>query len=428
MTMGTIAAYSLVAGTYLLTAYLIYKWLLSGENQPTFNRFTLLCLYALALVLPFAPELSLSTKITTFVAAELETGAPVIAIIEDSTLYWQSVAIFVYTAGMILTAIASSISFIRIISVIRKGRKIESYNHTIIVLPSTDLAPFSWMRYIVMSESDYKEAGEMIICHESSHLYLRHWTDLLFAQIVVIVLWYNPASWLMRSELRSVHEYQADSAVLRSGANARQYQLLLIKKAVGRRIPSLANSLNHSKLKKRITMMCNPETGKLRRLRALAMVPAFAAALALVNIPSVASAVTEVAEAPSIETFGKVNEKTVAAQDPVADPDVLPEFPGGEQGLYKYLSLNIRYPEKAATRGEQGYVLVQFIVEANGSITNCQVKKNATPLLDGEAIRVVSGMPKWIPGKSGGKAVRCTYTIPVRFKLSAGDTKNFKKQ
>lgn len=418
--MGVLAAYSLIAGLYLLVAYLMYKWLLSGENQPTFNRAIILSLYAVALALPFAPALTMPAKVTTFVATGLEIGAPEIAMIEETAVQWQSVAVNIYIVGVILTTIASLISFYRLMTIIRKGRKIVSGNYTLIILPTTNLAPFSWLRYIVMSESDYKEAGDMIVCHEDSHLHLLHWIDLLLAQIVVILLWYNPASWLMRSELRSVHEYQADSHVLRSGLDASKYQLLLIKKAVGRRFPSLANSLNHSKLKKRITMMCNPKTGKTRRMRALAVVPAIAAALVLTNIPSVASTITDVAEMADevlVVGYGKGTEKSVAKQDSVPTPDVLPQYPGGENALYSYLAMNIIYPTDAAEKGEQGRTVVKFIVEPNGAITNCQVLKGNTPLLDAEAIRVVSNMPKWEPGKKDGKPIRCSYSLPVVFKL-----------
>lgn len=416
--MGTFVAYTFASGIYLLAAYLMYKWLLSGENQSAFNRVILLTLYAFSMIMPLFPSVSFTINGATIAVPEIEIGNPDIAVIGGATIHWTTIVVYVYFIGMAIVAITTSISFFRLISIIKKGRKVKAGNYTIILLPTSELAPFSWLRYIVMSESDYAESREMIVCHENSHLHLLHWIDLLFAQLAVIVLWYNPASWLMRTELRNVHEYQADNAVLKSGADASHYQLLLIKKAVGQRFPSLANSLNHSKLKKRITMMCNPKTGKGRRMRALAVVPAFAAALVLTNIPSVANTVSKVAEAPLTETIGKVIEKTDAVQKPLDKPDVLPEFVGGEEAMFKYLIDTIIYPEVAATRGEQGRVVVSFIVEADGSISNCEVVGKCTPELDAEAIRVVSNMPKWIPGRSGGAPVRCTYTLPISFKLN----------
>ncbi len=324
---------------------------------------------------------------------------------------------------MVVTALASIIAIIRLLSIIRDGRKVTAGHYTLVILPQTRLSPFSWMRYIVMSDDDYKSAGEMITCHESAHLRLHHWIDLLLAQLTIIVLWYNPASWLMRAELRNIHEYQADSEVLRSGTDARQYQLLLIKKAVGRRFPSLANSLNHSKLKNRITMMCNQTSSPARRLRALALAPALLLAAIAVNIPAVASALNATS-AVSL-TADKGNEKIADRQngnDVVSGiPEVLPQYPGGDGEMIKFMVNNIKYPKEAAEAGVQGRVVVEFVVDKNGRPTDITVKKSVSPELDAEALRIISIMPDWTPARDKGKTVGCKVTLPVSFKLQADD-------
>ncbi len=180
--------------------------------------------------------------------------------------------------------------------------------YTLAITPDTRIAPFSWCCYIVMSRSDFETSGEVITLHETRHLDARHWVDLLLAQLVAIFQWYNPAAWLMREELKTVHEFQADEAVIRSGTDPRQYQMLLIKKAVGARFPSLANSLNHSKLKKRITMMYKSKSSTARRFRALALLPAGALALLATNIPAVASILSEASAAEVTVSTGKVTE------------------------------------------------------------------------------------------------------------------------
>lgn len=168
---------------------------------------------------------------------------------------------------------------------------------TLIIIPDSHIAPFSWMKYIVMNRDDYNTSAEVIIAHESRHLELRHWVDLLVAQLIAILQWFNPAAWLMREELKTIHEYQADEAVIASGANLKEYQLLLIKKAVGAKLPSLANSLNHSKLKKRVTMMYKSKTSVSRRLRALAIIPAGMLTIVAINTPVVASVINNASEA-----------------------------------------------------------------------------------------------------------------------------------
>ena len=95
----------------------------------------------------------------------------------------------------------------------------------------------------------------------------------------------------------------------------------------------------------------------------------------------------------------------------------MPEFPGGMEALFKYMAENMKYPEDAKKQQVEGRVLVQFIVETDGSVSNTEVLMRVFPSLDAEAVRVISGMPKWIPGKQNGKGVRVKYTIPVSFRF-----------
>ncbi len=417
--MGNIAAYSLSSGIFLLAGYLAYKWLLSTEKQPGLNRILLLVIYFAAIVLPLLPAIDLVSHHGAGRMVEITVGQLQGHIIEaSSTPRWISAILWIYMTGVAAMLLFIIGAFIRLLWIIRGGRRIKSDSYTLILLADSHLAPFSWLRYIVMPLQDYNESGSTIITHEQAHLRLGHWADLLMADAVCALMWYNPASWLMRRELRNIHEYQADRAVLRAGADARQYQMLLIKKAAGQRFPSLANSLNHSKLKKRITMMCNSKTSKLRRLRALAVVPALGAALSVVNIPAVASTVSALGNSPATVSTGKSSEKSVVAQaEPAAqNSGVVPSFPGGEAQLYKFIADNIHYPAEAVKSGAQGRVVVQFEVESDGSLGNFTVIQSVSPELDAEAIATIKKMPKWIPATIDGKAVKSTMSIPITFK------------
>lgn len=429
--MSNIAAYSLSSGIFLLAGYLAYKWLLSTENQPGLNRILLLALYLGALALPLLPAIALTSTQTSGIAAEITPGMLQGRIIEASaTPWWKSAILWVYIAGAAATLLFTLGAFLRLLWIIRGGQRIKSDGYTLILLDESGLAPFSWLRYIVMNRQDYAESSAMIISHECAHLCLAHWIDLLLADAVCALMWYNPASWLMRRELRNIHEYQADRAVLRAGADARQYQMLLIKKAAGQRFPSLANSLNHSKLKKRITMMCTNSTRGSRRLRALVLGPAMLAALAVVNIPAVASVLTDVSNVPLSEPSavisGKVTKKSPVSQTPTpqaqsseADPagDRLPMFPGGEEAMFRFMITELEYPAEAKEARQQGRVEVQFTVGTDGKVSNPTVVRSVCESLDREAVRIVSSMPAWTPGYSDGKAVACTMLIPVQFKL-----------
>lgn len=306
--MGEFLSYSIVSGLLLLSMFLVYKMLLAGENQHNYNRGVLLMIYVVAFAtLPLisaVQTITAPTPVTVDAAYSIEIAETMIPPIARPI--WGTVLIWIFMTGMALVAVRTLITWVRLMAVIRSGEKIRHNGYTLVLTDDERLAPFSWMQYIVMSRSDYKDNSPAIAAHEMEHIACRHWLDLLVAQVACIVNWFNPAVWLMRDELMLVHEYQADMAVIDCGHDPQQYQMLLIKKAVGARFPSLANSLNHSKLKKRITMMYKEKSGAGRRLKALALVPMLALALGVAGVPAVRAAVSTISS--SEVSIGKDNE------------------------------------------------------------------------------------------------------------------------
>ena len=143
-----------------------------------------------------------------------------------------------------------------------------------LILTYQPVAPFSWMQTIVISRKDFEESGIEIMTHEMAHIKARHSIDLLISEICILFHWFNPSVWLLRQELQNIHEYEADESVLNQGVDAKRYQLLLIKKAVGaQRFTSMANSFNHSSLKKRIAMMLKQKSSPWARLKYLYVLP-----------------------------------------------------------------------------------------------------------------------------------------------------------
>ena len=136
-----------------------------------------------------------------------------------------------------------------------------------------DIDPFSWMKYIVLSRKDWEGDHAPILAHEKAHIGFGHTFDLLVVDILSAIQWFNPAVWMLRADLQELHEYEADDAVLRAGADIKEYQYLLIRKAVSKSGYSVANSFNHSILKNRITMMSKSKSPLARGLRALYLLP-----------------------------------------------------------------------------------------------------------------------------------------------------------
>ena len=318
--MGILFSYSLYSSILLSLLYLSYKWVLAGENQHAYNRTALwlICLVAL-LGLPLSRlAASIGADAPAAVMPEIEMGQIQIGLEADESAgfqpLWLTAVLWIYLSGVVLTAVQTLLIASRLWRIISAGETVREGRYKIILTDDRSIAPFSWWRYVVMSRSDWNESGRMILTHELQHLSLHHWIDLAVAQIISIFQWYNPSAWLMREEFKTVHEYQADKAVLESGIPARDYQMLLIKKAVGARFPSLANSLNHSKLKKRITMMYNSRTSTTRRLRALVLVPALGGALLVTNLPAVAEVFDSVADTDLLIGEDKISENRGDAQ------------------------------------------------------------------------------------------------------------------
>lgn len=320
-----------------------------------------------------------------------------------------------YALGLAVMTIRLIISMLTILWVKLKSRKATWDGTPLYVHPLNRLSPFSFMGAIFISEKAFASADiELVIWHERAHGLRRHWVETSLMEILLVLDFYNPAIWRLRDRLRDLHEYEADRDVLRRGVNAQRYQLMLIKMAVGDRFQALADSLNHSSLKKRITMMQNQKSSRRGAwMRPLVLVPALSLALMVVS-PSIVS------QANPSELPGKItqNPSESQADEKVYDAaQTMPRFKGGEMEMYKFLMENMRYPESAKEKNLSGRVVVRFVVGSDGKVRDAVVIRSVAPELDKEALRVIGEMPPFTPGKIDGKNVAVHYTLPINFKI-----------
>ncbi|ADY37827.1 TonB family protein [Phocaeicola salanitronis DSM 18170] len=433
--MGLFFIYILKASVCLALFYLFYKVLLSKETFHRFNRLALLGILVLSCLLPAvkiaiseptALNQTVSDLESLLMLAELNAGTEAAETV--SRFGWQEAMVGIYLAGVSFFCLKSLFGIGRICTVIRRNRKERLADGSILVRYPGKIAPFSWMHYIVMPDTDLQEDNRAIVAHEQAHIRLRHSWDLLLAQACIVVQWFNPAAWLVKQELQNIHEYEADEAVLASGVNAKEYQLLLIKKAVGSRLYSLANSLNHSSLKKRITMMMRKKSNPWARAKYLYVLPLAAVAVAAFARPEISKPLEEISrvkvtEFPAIsdavtsESIEKNDTLKDNEEEPYTAVEQMPQFPGGPSELMKYISANLRYPEDAKRDKTEGRVIARFTVKKDGSIGDVNIVRGVSPSLDAEAVRVLSGMPRWEPGMQNGKAVPTLYTVPVVFRI-----------
>ena len=576
----------------LTLLYLPYMLMLRRESFFRFNRFVLLGILVLSLVLPLCnvPGLSLDRQPVVQAAQRqmLEMGMPVHVLPEvlitpegETARPQSAITLFmlvslIYIIGVVVVLLVRGLQIYSLQSGLRRGSlwTQREGDMTIYCHGNAGVSSFSWMKSIVLSETDYQEAGHQIVLHETGHIRNRHSLDVLLLTLVEMLQWWNPLAYMLGISLRDVHEYEADDYVLSCGVSPTEYQLLLIKKAVGSGSYAFANNFNHSLTKKRITMMKKSKSNPWMRGKALYILPVATLALSAFATPKfvapVESAVSNLAgkvteksaisqtseeksavtapedrkvvhvkegtmrvkvdgkemtpeealkavrgkeiknslitgsdgstilsiktEAPDKGTNGafvnetrdgqlgdeldikdlvkklpgaeldddgniKLNGKSVSRimlddkqvyvnKDSIYDVVAhLPEFPSGEVAFYKFLAENIRYPKLCQEFGFQGRVVMQFIVEKDGSISGItkqsapgkklsQVNINAYKtdhpdskeklevgqdlgdLLVEESVRVLKLMPKWKPGRDDkGEVVRTRFNVPFMYRL-----------
>ena len=259
----------------LLVFYLFYRFLLKQETFHRLNRIVLVGTAVLSFLLPLCIiTIRKPVEMEPQVTAPTIGMAPELAPVVEKTATWWPLALAVlFWAGVAFVLVRVAVSVLSIIKLVRAGETVGEEEGCKIVVTDRDVVPFSWMRYIVLSRKDWEGDCASILAHEKAHVAYGHSVELLLVDVLSALQWFNPAIWMLRADLQELHEYEADDAVLRSGADLREYQYLLIRKAVGKSGYSVANSFNHSILKNRITMMSKSKSPLRRRLRVLYLLP-----------------------------------------------------------------------------------------------------------------------------------------------------------
>ena len=665
-----------------ITLALLYSCFFIFLSKETFHRFNRCMLVGIMLISLVMPMFHFTTSHPTTLNEEVyivqnyiehDTTPIIVTAQQAQGITWIQALTWIYMAGVVLMLILTLVQAISLCRFMCSGVRHTDTQGNTVILHNNDVPPFSIFRYIVMSVKDYESSRQYILTHEQEHIRLGHTYDLLLLQGMKTLMWFNPFIWFLSRDLKAVHEYEADQAVINQGIDAKSYQQLLVMKVVGNRLQPFTNNLNHGSLKKRIVMMYQKPSNRWLMLKALCAIPVAALTintfatpietdpvedmvktLETTNVPTinevkenVLTTVESVDETPFAihpvaDQYGRIlsfthegkpadgyfectaeyvfidgrqateaelrNYKTLLANskfellktangtakynykdkhgiivihtqvastdqddneplvlvndveinlpvdiktitnetiaealgiqkddiegitvlidnaattlygergkngvieikvksaflnklpgiqqnedgsysingrkvqkilvngkeyfkalsdgqeklaiedaeiptiqnaihdDPIFEVVEEPaQYPGGQAALMQYLAQNIRYPKISAENGVQGRVLVQFVIEKDGSLSNFKIVKDAKPVSDGitvnaqgttaegndipkeaygalniEALRVLRGMPKWIPAKQRGQVVRLKYTIPVTFRL-----------
>lgn len=410
--MNPILLYLLKVNLALLLCYAIYRLLFEKDTFFQLRRFLLLAFFGIALLYPlvdvqgFLEEKGTVQQVAVLYAAWL----PEVTVRAASggwslTQVLNTVCLALCIGGWTVLSLRFLLRLAGIVRLIRQSPKMRVRGVEIRCLARPD-SPFSFFRAIFIHSASHADSElDEILLHEEMHARQIHSADVLIAELLTIFCWMNPVAWLFRREVRDNLEYLADRQVLSHGIDSRRYQYHLLGLAYPQAAANLYNNFNVLSLKNRIVMMNKQQTKGIGRAKYLVALP-LAAALVAVNQ---VDALARVAEEPTT---------VVLQQDKVYKVvEYMPEFPGGMNSLLDYIAKNIKYPEEAQKKGINGRVILQFIVNTDGSLSDFKIIRGVDPQLDAEALRVVKSMPKWTPGKDKGKVVPVYYTVPISFGL-----------
>lgn len=383
-----------------------------------------------------------------------------------------------YIIGVIVCLIKLLIDLLSLFFLIARGR---SSGNSIIRFHGFNTAGFSAMGYIFINTRLNTEEADEVILHEQNHLKQNHFLDIIFMELVIALQWFNPVVYMTNRALRAIHEFQADEECLSSGVPVVNYQSLLLNQVFKSKAFNLTNSFsNPSLIKRRMIMMTKKRTSAIANMKLLLVIPVitfvFLAISAYKEIPgniSIQQTVDEpfiltssipvsdistlpvsapakseakpITLTPKTKVIKQSNkqENSIAPPPPPPPPpsdnqstagelkvenaevaeipfvvvEEMPMFPGGDIELLKFIGENTNYPQAAKDANISGRVIVRFCVTAKGGVSQASILKGVDPELDAEALRVVSTLSDFRPGRQGGKPVPVWYMVPITFTL-----------
>lgn len=422
--------YLLQVNVGLILFYALYKLVCTRDTFFRSRRFILIVSLVLPFILPFIDVREwLESRDRMIMLTHFDYSAVLPEIVVGSEVAETGSRVFVlsewigylYLAGVVVLLVrlvVQAFSLYRLI--VRMPEK--EINGVRVKCLNDPSGPFSFFGWIFMNPATVKEDElDEILTHEMAHVKQHHSVDVLLAEMVSICCWMNPFAWLLKREVRLNLEFLADRKVMEAGFATKSYQYHLLGLAYNHKY-GLSNNFNFSHLKQRIIMMNKKQSNAAGHIKyALFVLPAFALLVAgNISCSQDASQTEDAKEevvAPVSPEAKEAPADSTAKEEVFMVAEQMPEYPGGMKEMLKFLQENVKYPENAMKNNVQGRVIVQFVIEKDGTPTEFKVLRSVDPDLDAEALRVLQTMPKWKPGMQKGQVVRVKFTVPVSFKL-----------
>jgi len=477
--MSTTLIYILKVNIAIALFYMFYRLFFANDTLWKTRRYYMLFSIAASFIYPFLSIQSWIEKqqpvkeiLTNYVALQEFT---VTANEQVNAFSIDKILLVSYCSVCIVLIVKLLIQLISIVR-IKHSSTLQTIHGVQVHALNQAVAPFSFFSNIYINPSLHtNEELSQIIAHESTHVNQKHSFDVVVSELLCIAFWINPATWLLKREIRQNLEYLADNTVIESGFDSKSYQYHLLQLSYQCPDYKITNKFNILPLKKRIIMMNQKKSSKSSAFKYLMIAPLTLALVFVSNAETFASSLTQESQKDPnkidevvVVGYGEAkrakNEITVVAYntltpestvsesgtqkattenptlEKVTNPQQLtgntdkdekntvfevvekmPVFPGGDEALFKFLGMNVRYPVEAQKNGIQGRVICSFVINKDGSVVDCKVLRSVNQHLDAEAVRVIRAMPNWTPGEQRGEKVRVRYTLPVNFRLNGPD-------
>ena len=423
----------------LLVFYLFYRFLLKRE---TFHRFNRVALVGTALLSFLLPLCIITIHRPMEMDAQALTPAPVaaeaalqesISVAGVATPWWGTALPVLFWVGVAFVLARVAVSILSILRIIRRGEVVREEDGCKIIVTERDIDPFSWMKSVVLPRKDWEGDNAPILAHEKAHIGLGHSVEVLLVDILSALQWFNPAIWMLRADLRELHEYEADDAVLRAGTDLREYQYLLIRKAVGKSGYSVANSFNHSILKNRIAMMSRARSPRARRLRVLWLLPLVCLGLGLqartVYVPVAGdggeflsdekpdSVLPEIMVIkyvdPSVKQEDIIHVDNVGVV-PLTSANHYDTAPVCSEDFGRWLNQRLFYPRDHLYSGT---LVARFVIGRDGKLGNVEIVGSLCEESDAMVVKLLGESPDWTPARKDGKPVAAVLFQPILFQV-----------
>jgi TonB family protein len=415
--------YILKVNIAIALLYLVYRFVFQADTFFAWKRAVLQFIVFFSLLYPFINlgqffEVNLPTNPEIYAVnlGEISIGGAVVA--EKPTTFADILPIAliaIYLSGVAFFLFRVAAQTFSLLKNFRRAEKIVIHNTQVLVAEGVE-TPFSFFGKIVIDRKNYSDDElHEILLHEATHVEKIHSFDVVLSELLCAFAWFNPFAWLLKHEIRLNLEYLADNAVLLSGCESAHYQLNLLQLSYKNNITSITNNFNVSPLKKRIMMMKKNESSGKSMWKYALLVPATSLLIGF-NVSLKAQNGTFDFEITKPKVSVKLADNIKIAEK----VDVLPEFPGGTEALYKFIADNMQYPKNTVSQKFNSYCEIQFLVDEKGNMSSLKNIYNGDWAKDtfAEIERAFTVMPKWKPAMRKGKSVSSTVTLHLEFEFT----------